>query len=193
MELVEAIRKRRSVRKYKDARLPEQTVRELLELATWAPSASNNQPWVFVVVEDRDYLKSLSDRAKTFWLENMQEAAAMKRYRGALSSPEFNVFYDAPVLVLIYGDRNIRTFICDCTLAAQNLMLAAWDRGIGSCWIGFADDIANTPEVKAELNVPEGYELVAPIILGYPDGAGGRGVRKEAQVINWKLPIASIT
>jgi len=187
MKLLEAIRKRRSVREYNAVRLTEQTIRELLELATWAPSASNNQPWAFVVVEDRDYLKSLSDRAKTFWLEHMQDAPAMKCYREALSNPEFNVFYNAPVLVLIYGDRNIRTFICDCSLAAQNLMLAAWDRGIGSCWIGFADDIANTPEVKAELNVPEEYDLVAPIILGYPNGANKRrGVRKEAQVINWK-------
>ncbi|GBF34933.1 nitroreductase [Desulfocucumis palustris] len=189
MKLEEAIRKRRSVRKYKAARLTVQTVRELLELAACAPSASNGQPWVFVVVEDRDYLQSLSDRAKTFWLEYMQDAPAMKRYRKVLSSPEFNVFYNAPVLVLIYGDSNVRTFICDCSLAAQNLMLAAWDRGIGSCWIGFADHIANTPEVKAELKVPEKYELVAPIILGYPDGAcERRGVRKEVQVINWKYP-----
>ncbi len=57
MEIVEAVRTRRGVRKYKSDRLPEQTIRELITLATWAPSAMNHQPWIFAVVENKDFLK----------------------------------------------------------------------------------------------------------------------------------------
>lgn len=187
MELVEAIRTRRSVRKYKNEPLPEQAIKELIELAAWAPSGMNSQPWVFVVVQDREYMKSLSDRAKKFLLEKIKTLGGrLERYANALSNPDFNIFYSAPVLVLIYGDKNIFTYVYDCSMAAQNLMLAVWDRGIGSCWIGFANGIGNTPEVKAELNVPEGYELVAPIILGYPEGPVGKGMRNEVRIINWQ-------
>lgn len=186
MELIEAIRARRSVRKYKSDRIPEQTVRELLELAAWSPSGSNMQPWLFVVVENREYLQNLSDRAKVYLLERMKAAPSLERYRSVLSNPQFNIFYNAPALVLIYGDKNAFTFKNDCSMAAQNLMLSAWERGIGSCWIGFATGIGNAPDVKGALKVPEEYELVAPILLGYPDGPTGKGARKEARVITWK-------
>lgn len=186
MELIEAIKTRRSVRSYKDEPLPEQTVRELLEAATWAPSSMNNQPWAFVVVQDRNYMKDLSDRAKKFLLERMELfGGRYRRYAGTLSDPAFNIFYNAPVLVMIYGNKEVYSYAGDCSMAALNLMLAAWGRGIGSCWIGFATGIGNTHEVKAELNVPEGYELVAPVVLGYPAGPAGKGVRGEAKIINW--------
>lgn len=59
MELIEAIRTRRSVRKYKSDQIPEQTIKELIELAAWAPSGSNGQPWAFIVIEDQEYFKYL--------------------------------------------------------------------------------------------------------------------------------------
>ncbi|HOV79965.1 MAG TPA: nitroreductase [Bacillota bacterium] len=187
MELSEAIRTRRSVRKYRSEPLPERTVRELIELAVWAPSGMNGQPWAFVVVEDGEYMKGLSGRAKKFLLDRIDKSGGRyERYTGVLSDPAFDIFYGAPVLVLIYGDRSHLTYICDCSMAALNLMLAARDRGIGSCWIGFATGIGNTPEVKAELKVPEEYELVAPVVLGYPAGPAGKGVRNEAKIISWR-------
>ncbi|ACV61789.1 nitroreductase [Desulfofarcimen acetoxidans DSM 771] len=186
METIEAIKSRRSIRKYKSDPIPEQTIRELLELAAWAPSGINSQPWAFVVLENKEYLKNLSDRAKAFLLEKLDAMPALEQYRNALANPNFNIFYDAPVLVIIYGDKNFFTYINDCSMAALNMMLAAYDKGLGSCWIGFASSIANTSEVKKELNVPERYEVVAPIILGYPDLSPGKGSRKELNIINWK-------
>lgn len=185
MELVEAVRTRRSVRKYKSERLPEQTVRELIALATWAPSAMNQQPWAFVVVEDKDYLKKLSDRAKAALIASIEAMPWLEGFRGRLSDPQFDLFYGAPVLVLIYGDKNIPTYVYDCSMAALNLMLAARDKDIGSCWIGFVAGTANTPEIKNELDVPEEYELVAPVILGYREGPAGAGERREPEIIKW--------
>ncbi len=182
MELAEAIRGRRSVRKYKSDPIPEKTVRELLELAAWAPSGMNTQPWLFEVVEGKEYLKNLSDRCRDFILERMEDIPALRNYRTMLSNPDYNIFYGAPVLVLIYANTNAFTYVNDCSMAAQNLMLSAWDRGIGSCWIGFARGFCDTPEFKDELKVPPGYELVAPVILGYPADPPAKGARKEIQV-----------
>lgn len=183
MELVEAIRSRRSVRKYKGDPIPQETVRELLELAAWAPSGMNSQPWLFVVVAGRKYLRKLSDRARSFLLERMAETPALETYRIALSDPDFNIFYGAPVLVLIYGNTKAFTYVHDCSMAALNLMLTAWDRGIGSCWIGFARSFCGTAEIKTELKVPAEFEPVAPVILGYPADPPGRAVREEIRVI----------
>lgn len=186
MELVAALRTRRSVRKYKGERLPERTIRELLELAVWAPSGMNTQPWAFVVLEDREYLKNLSGRAKTFLLERLNIMPQLEKYRGMLADPDLDIFHGAPVLVMIYSSKASSTYLNDCSMAALNLMLAAWDRGLGSCWIGFASGIGNTPEVKKELGVPEEYALVAPVILGYPAGPAEPAQRKPPQILSWK-------
>ena len=186
MELVDAIRSRRSVRRFKDEQLPEQTVRELLELAVWAPSGMNVQPWVFAVVQDRELMHRFSEGAKAALLNKVNEIPVLKRYSRLMSNPKYNIFYDAPTLVLIYGDTGTPTFRNDCSLAAQNLMLAAWDRGIGSCWIGFAHFFCDTAEVKKSLNVPEGHALVASIILGYPRTAPGKSKRNPPRIVFWK-------
>lgn len=186
MEVNKAIRTRRSVRKYKDEKLPEQTIRELIELAVWAPSAVNNQPWAFVVLEDREYLKNLSGRAKTFVLERLDKLPHLEKYRSMLGNPDLDIFHGAPALVLIYSPKTLDTYVNDCSMAALNLMLAAWDRGIGSSWIGFARGIGNTPGVKKELGVPEEYQLVAPVILGYPEGSTASVDRKPPQILSWR-------
>ncbi|MDD4334863.1 MAG: nitroreductase [Desulfotomaculaceae bacterium] len=182
MELLEAIRTRRSVRKYKNDLIPEQIIKELLELAAWAPSGMNTQPWLYIVVEGKDYLKTLSDHCKSYILEAMEALPAIQSYRTTLSNPGFDIFYGAPVLVLIFGNKNAFTYPNDCSMAALNLMLTAWERGIGSCWIGFARAYCGTPEFKEELKVPPEYQLVAPVILGYPAEPPGQGSRKEIKV-----------
>ncbi len=179
MELKEAITTRRSVRKYKDDPIPEQTVRELLELASWAPSGTNTQPWLYIAIEGKDYLKSLSSHCKSYILEIIDSLPALEIYRTTLSNPGYNIFHGAPTLVLIFGNQNAFTYPNDCSMAALNLMLAAWERGVGSCWIGFARAYCGTPEFKEELEVPPEYQLVAPVILGYPADPPGRGARKE--------------
>jgi len=183
VELREAITTRRSVRKYKSDPIPEQTVKELLELSAWAPSGMNTQPWLYVVLEGKDYLKDLTDKCKAYLLDIMEELPALQSYRTNLSNPGFNIFYGAPALVLIFGNQNAFTYPNDCSMAALNLMLAAWDRGIGSCWIGFARAYCGTPEFKKELKVPPEYQLVAPVILGYPADPPGQGSRKDIKVI----------
>jgi len=188
VELVDALRTRRSIRKYREDQIPDQTLRELLELATWAPSGMNSQPWVFAVVQDREYMRRLSDEAKALMLARLKDFPKLERYRRIMTNPDFNIFYNAPTLVLIYGDTGVLTYKYDCSMAALNLMLAAWDRGIGSCWIGFATATCDSPAVKDKLAVPADHQAVAPVILGYPQTVPSWGKRNAPRIVSWLKP-----
>ena len=98
-----------------------------------------------------------------------------------LEDPQFALFYDAPALVVVLAKSAATQSAEDCCLAAENLMLAARSEGLGSCWIGFARPWLDLPATKAELNLPEHYHLVAPIILGYPTAWPESHGRKAAE------------
>jgi nitroreductase len=171
MELLEAISSRRAVRSYAETPVGRETIEELIRVAVQAPSAMNSQPWAFGVVVGGEPLRRYSDRAKAALLAVLDQRPALEKYRANLGNPDFNIFYGAPALVLIYAKPGVGVSPeTDCALAAQNLMLAAREQGIGSCWIGFAHVLFDSPELKRELGVPEEYRVVAPIILGYPKG-----------------------
>jgi len=186
MDTTIAIKTRRSIRQYRGEKIPKQVIEDLLQTAIWAPSGMNKQPWGFVVIEDKEYLKNLSDQTKKYLLEKFKNIPEMDKYHDYFANPETSIFYDAPVLVLIFGNKKLFTVVNDCSMVAQNLMLTAWDHGIGSCWIGFVYDVVNMKDVKTELGVPEDYELVASIILGYPDGETQTPERENPIIFSWK-------
>jgi nitroreductase len=167
MELLEAINGRRSVREYTDEAVNDTVLRELIGLAVQAPSAVNQQPWSFIVVKDKALLTHISDQAKTHLLKASLTPPA-QRYRDMLADPNFHIFYHAPVLIVICamdaGDWGVE----DCALAAENLMLAAYAAGLGTCWIGFAQSWLATADGKSALGLPAAFAPVAPIILGHP-------------------------
>jgi len=185
LNLNEIIRGRRSVRAYEDRSVPEEVIKELIDLGIQAPSASRMQPWSFVVVEDKKLMREWSDRTKELLLSQMDDNAYLKPYQAMMENKKFNIFHKAPCLLLIYGDPISPAFVVDCSLAAQNIMLAAFDQGLGSCWIGFAVHIGDTPEMKHRLGVPDSYRLVAPLVLGYPRGQWPRIERREPIIFNW--------
>lgn len=186
MELVEALKTRRSIRRYKEKPLSQEKIKELIETAIWCPSASKVQPWGFAVISDKEYMRELSDQAKAGLLNKYSQTPGYEKYKIMMENPNFNIFYNAPTLVLIYGKKNGIWSKYDCSMLAQNLMLVAWEQGIGSCWIGFAQDVCNTSEFKAKHQVSDDYELVAPIILGYPEIVPKNSVpRKEYPIFSW--------
>lgn len=186
MELLEAIEARRSVRSYAPRGVDRATIEQLLHAAVQAPTAMNSQPWVFGVIQDREALRGYSDRAKKHLLSLMQDASPLDRYRERLQDPQFNIFYDAPALVLIYARGGGHGGAGDCCLAAENLMLAACAQGLGTCWIGFSHPFFNLPEVKAELGAPADCEVVAPIIVGYPAGPVPPVQKNPPEVLFWR-------
>ena len=183
---MQAIKTRRSVRKYLDKPVSKETIEQLIEAAVLAPSAMNCQPWAFGVIQGKDKLKGYSDQAKAFILENLDKFPILSRYKDTLSNPESNLFYGTSTLLIIYSKNVGPNPRVDCALAAENVMLAARSMGLGTCWIGLSIALLNSPEAKKELGVPEDYDVVAPIIIGYPDGEMPPTPRTAPEMLFWK-------
>lgn len=197
MDLMQAIQTRRSVRKYLDRPVEREVVREILDAANLAPTATNRQPWEFIVAH-----RSYFDRMEGTLAEAFHErvaGAGEEKMRSAiqeLSLPEddardrlkrLGTFYrtlgGAPVLVgvLIPKEQDswvAKNNICDASAAIENLLLAAWGMGLGTCWMtgplkGRYDAIASF------LGVPPDRELLAIIPLGYPSHKPARPPKKD--------------
>ena len=186
MQIMDAIYKRRAVRSFQKTSVSEELLTELLNAAVQAPSAMNAQPWAFLIVEGTDLLKDYSDRAKRFLLGSIDPESPLHAYRDTLADREFNIFYDAGILVVFCAKSSDPAAAEDCCLAAENFMLAALDFGLGTCPIGFARPWLNTPELKRELNIPTGCIPVMPIILGYPSAESLPVPRMAPEIVAWK-------
>lgn len=184
MDLNEAIGRRRSVREYTAQAVDEPTINRLIDAAVHAPSAVNQQPWTFTVVRDQSVLDHVSGGAKSHMLATMAESPHADRFQARLSDPDFQIFYHAPVLILISANEQGPWIVEDCALAAENLMLAACAAGLGTCWIGFAQSFLNTSEGKHLLGLPAACVPVAPIIVGHPKAAPPP-VPRNASKVRW--------
>lgn len=144
MDVFEAIQKRRSIRDYKPTPIPEEKLMKILEAGRLAPSASNIQPWHFIVVRDQERRKKL---AKARWAKFLAKS---------------------PVVIVGCGDQRAspRWFMVDVAIAMQNMVLTATSEGLGTGWVGSFDE----NEVRELLKIPEKYRVVALLALGYPKG-----------------------
>ena len=185
MTIFETILARRSVRSYKARRVDRTSISILLEAAVRAPTAIHQEPWAFVIIQDKALLRSLSDQAKPLFVVEAQEKGLEHAGHSfdIFSYPDFNVFYDANTLILICGKTTAPSYAADCWLAAENLMLAACAMGLGTCVIGSALHALNTPETKIKLNIPEKFCVVAPIVVGFPDGEITQVLRKNPVIL----------
>jgi nitroreductase len=182
MDLNEAIAGRRAVREYMAQAVDETTIRRLVDAALQAPSAVNQQPWTFTVVRDQSLLDRISREAKSHMLATLPPGPHSSHFRPLLDDPNFHIFYHAPVLILISGNAQGPWIVEDCSLAAENLMLAAYAAGLGTCWIGFAQGFLNTSEGKNLLGLPAAWAPVAPIIVGHPKVKPPPVPRKEPEI-----------
>lgn len=189
LDTMSAIRSRRAIRSFTPERLGREIVEELIDAAVQAPTAVHREPWAFAVIQDKERLRQYSDRAKESLLGQQRATSFFQqeepRALAVLSDPAFNIFYDAGTLVVIGCTARGPFVDADCWLAAENLMLAATAKGLGTCCIGFAVGILNTPEVKRELGIPEAGAAVAPIIVGVPRGPIPAGARKPPLILSW--------
>lgn len=167
MDVLEAIYLRRAVRAFTSEAVEKELIESLIDAAVHAPNAMDKQRWAFVVVRDRALMRRISTEATTLTLRTIGSNPDLRPFVDMLSSPDLNIFYDAPVLIIICATEDDRFVEQDCCLAAQNLMLAACAKGLGTCWIGFAEAWLNRPEAKKELGIPATFRPIAPVVLGY--------------------------
>lgn len=184
MEFKELLEKRRSVRDFEDKEVSLDTIRAIIMDSIKAPSASNLQPWKFIVVNNREMMKRISEASKKTLIAGIEKDpnSPMKGYLQTLKDETFNVFYNAPCLVAIAGPNKGATIAIDCALAASYLMLSAASKGLGTCYVIQGAAVMD-PELLKEIGLPEGYRMWAPIILGYPKNIPPMPERKEPDIL----------
>jgi nitroreductase len=180
MDIREAIYTRRAVREFTSEPVSESIIRDLIDAAVQAPSAVNQQPWSFCVVRDTGVLAKISHESKAYMLRSSPVGLVSHHFEHILADPNFDIFYHAPVLIVISA---VTEAPCeDCSLAAENLMLAARATRLGTCGIGFAQAWLGTPEGKKLIQLPGPYKPVAPIIVGHPRSTAAAVPRKEPEI-----------
>lgn len=192
-EVLKSIYSRRTVRSYTEEPVAEDVLKEIINAGVHAPNGMNVQPLRFVVVTDRKALDRYNVVAKTRYSANLKasidanpKAAEQIALLKKMDDPAFNMFYEAPSLVLVFAAPGALTPAEDGTLCAENMILAAHSMGIGSCWVGFASPLGEDPQVLKELEVPAGHKLIAQLIFGHPKERDGRPTpRKEPVILKW--------
>lgn len=179
MEVMEAIKTRRSIRKYKAAPVDDKSIEFVLEAARWAPSWKNTQCWRFIVVRDTKIKAELAD---TLWSKSP-----------SVRNLSTDAIREAPVVIVAcaepgrsgYREGKVATdkgdywYMFDVALAMQNLVLAAYSLGLGTVYIGGFD----AKKAACILNVPPGFCVVSMTLLGYPNEEPSITPRKELSEI----------
>jgi nitroreductase len=184
--LMDAIFHRRAVRAYSPRPVDKATVDTLLLAAAQAPSALNQQPWGFAVFHGRERLRGYSERAKQHLVATYPTMFEVRPRAELYEDPTYDLFHGANTLIVIYAVSGPLHPNEDCCLAAENLMLAAYGLGLGTCPIGYARPWFDLTEVKRELDIPEHYTAVFPVVVGYPAGFTASPPRDEPNVVSWK-------
>ena len=184
MEYCELLKKRRSVRDYEEKEVPLEILMQIINESCLAPSSSNRQPWHFIIINNKDIIKRLSDDSKRRLLLDIENnpASPHKNYEAILRDKHFNVFYNAPCLVFIAGPKYLLSLQADCALAACYFMFSACARGLGTCWIGLGRFIQD-PELLDLIGLPGDDKVVAPIIIGYAKAVSDVPNRLGPQVL----------
>lgn len=139
LSMVDIILSRRSIRRYEQQPIPKETMKLILETGRMAPSAANRQPWHFIVVTNQELKEKLSK-----W--------------------RFSRFLKNSAAVIVGCGEASRWATIDVSIALENMVIAAWSLGVGSCWIGGF----NEKEVKELLGIPDNIRIIALLSLGYP-------------------------
>lgn len=156
-DVLDKMKTRRSIRKFKKDRIPREILEQIIEAGTYAATGRNRQSPIIIAVTDKEIISKLSRQNAEIggWEEG------------------FDPFYGAPAVLIVLADKSVPTYIYDGSLVMGNLMLAAHDLGVGSCWIHRAKQEFEMPEWKEwlrSLGIEGDYEGIGHCILGYPEG-----------------------
>ncbi len=196
--LLELVKKRRSIRKFKPEPIPDEYIEKIIEVARWAPSAANSQPWEFIVVRRQE----LRDRI----IELNREYIDLMRKTEAVREPELRFkrgtpgYVRAPVFIILCGDTRTKEAYPVNTLLQQSgsmlntnlanaflyMNLAATTLGLGTQWVSVIASPYVQSLVKALLGVPKELEFYDMMAVGYPDTKPKpRLVRAKEEVLHY--------
>lgn len=173
-EILEAMRARRSYRKYKPDMVPDALIEQVIEAGLFAASGMGKQATKIIAITNKQIRDELSE---------------LNRTAGPAAWPEdFDPFYGAPVVLIVLGSKSVPFSVYDGSLVMGNLMLAAHALGLGSCWIHRAKEEFEGEYGKAllkKLGIEGEWEGIGHCILGYPDGGTPAAARRLDNRVHW--------
>jgi len=182
-ETIKTIFNRRSVRNYLSEQLKAEELDLIIKAGLSAPSARNQQSWHFTVIQNRKVIDDLNKDAKEVLGkmddEHLQEIA---------TDENFNIFYNAPTIIVISGEKSATASIVDCSAATQNMNIAAESLNIGTCWIGLVSLLFRSERVQdwiKLLALPEGFDPYYAITLGYKAEENGQPAPRRENTVSF--------
>lgn len=184
MNTFEAINTRRSTRKYKSESLPKELVVKVVEAGRMAPSGGNSQSTHFIVISNKQVLDNLAEAVKQAFAK-MEVTPGMYKSKvasiTAAKSGKYIYHYNAPVLIVTANKKDYGNNMVDCACALENMMLAANELELGSCWINQLRWLNEEPailEILYGLGLKSDERVYGALALGYPDTEDGLPARK---------------
>ena len=208
--LMKFMRIRRSIRRFKDQEVPKEKIQSVLKAMRYAPSAKNDRAWKYIVLRDegkierirKSVIKMLGLLKRLLKYKRFLKYVVPKEIKTMLTDPrteislndffervergEDPVFYNAPVLIISHAPEEGSLHLNDAGIALTHGMFAAQSVGLGTCWIGYAQEALNRYEdLKEMLDIPDDDKITGAFILGYPDVEYQRAPPREPLEVSW--------
>ena len=184
-EILKAIHERRTVRDFKPDQVSDEDLQTILEAGHQAPSAWNRQPWHFTVVQKNSLLHRIEESARLALPKDSPEQVEAMPW---LVAPGFHYFYGAPTVIFVSGDVAVNSVQGDCAIAVMNMLYAAHSLDLQSCIVITALPAFSTedgPGFIEDLGVPEGYEPMFALVLGYTSKALPSAAPRKEDFVNF--------
>lgn len=187
------LRSRRSIRTFKEQPVEREKLQKLIEIAGYAPSAKNLQPWHWLVVEDTGEVRRLAGMVIDWMRDVIEENREMVESRGfvrvvaAWDRGDERICRGAPHVIIAHGDKTWAYGVEDCTLALEYLELFAPSLGLGTCWGGFLYSTVNQyPPLFETLGLPADHRAYGAMMVGYPKFKYQRLPRRNPPRVTWR-------
>lgn len=207
--LLSLVRKRRSYRRFKPDPIPDEIVDKILEVAQWAPSGFNTQPWEFVILTEEEHRKKIVEITSSYWTDSVEMEKAREEWQGRTwnlkgMTDETGDYSEAPVYILLFGDprpldalpmgvqcdKHRKQLIYQASLANTFLYLhlAATTFGLGAQWYSVVQTPYCSCLIKDYLGIPKEFDIFDMIVLGYPAVTPPRKYQRKLEDIrHWGI------
>lgn len=184
MDFYKLLEVRRSIRDYEDKEVSTDLIKEIIKDSIKAPNGRNLQAWRFVIVNNKEFIKKIAESNRKIILADLDSNpnSPYKIMEDAVRSGNFTPFYNAPALVLITGDKNVRHMPADCGILTAYFMLSAAARGLGTCF-AFQGTMIQDKGILDELGITGDYRIYGSVIIGYPKAIPPMPERKEPEYL----------
>lgn len=180
-EVLNVIKSRRSVRKYCHEQISEESLNLIIEAGVYAPTAHNEQPWHFTVIQNQEMLQHINKKVR-----ELMAKSDVEWIQRIGSNPKFQVTYNAPTLIIVSGRKDAMAWRADCAAAIQNMLIAAESMNIGSVWLGLMRFLFQEEREFSKLGIPEGYQPYYGVALGFKANEKEQAVpERNLDVVNY--------